>query len=164
MTKATPVLEDFHTITPHLVVRDAAQAVAFYTRAFGAEERYRNLAPNGESIVHSELLLGDSRFFVNEEFPDHDQHSPIHYGGTAVTLHLYVSDVDTLFIRAVNAGAEIIIELADQFWGDRYGRLRDPFGHEWSLASRIEDLSPDEIHQRAVAVLGQADTADATAT
>lgn len=164
MTKATPVPEDFHTITPHLVVRDAAQAVAFYTRAFDAEELYRNLAPDGQSIVHSELLIGESRFFVNEEFPDHDQHSPLHYGGTAVTLHLYVSDVDTLFTRAVNAGAEIMIELADQFWGDRYGRLRDPFGHEWSLASRIEDLSPHEIHQRAVAVLGGTDTADVTAT
>jgi len=107
--------------------------------------------------VHSELLLGDSRFFVNEEFPEHDQHSPLHHGGTAVTLHLYVSDVDALWTRAVSAGAMITVELADQFWGDRYGRLRDPFGHEWSLASRIEDLSPDEIRQRAVAEFGPAD-------
>jgi PhnB protein len=108
--------------------------------------------------VHSELLLGDSRFFVNEEFPQHGQHSPLHYAGTPVTLHLYVSDVDALFARAVEAGAEVMVELADQFWGDRYGRLRDPFGHEWSLASRIEDLSPTEIHRRAAATFGTTDT------
>lgn len=154
MTTVTPVPEDFHTITPHLVVRDAAAAVAFYARAFGAEELYRNLAPDGVSIVHSELLLGDSRFFVNEEFPEHGQRSPLAHGGSAVTLHVYVEDVDALFTRAVAAGAETLIDVADQFWGDRYGRLRDPFGHEWSLASRIEDLSPDEIHQRATTIFG----------
>jgi len=164
MSEATPVSEDFHTITPHLVVRDAAQAVAFYEQALGAEELYRNLGPDGRSIVHSELLLGDSRFFVNEEFPEHSQHSPLHYTGTPVTLHLYVSDVDVLFARAVDAGAEIMIELADQFWGDRYGRLRDPFGHEWSLASRIEDLSPSEIHQRAAAAFSNPDTLEPTPT
>lgn len=164
MIKATPVPEDFHTITPHLIVRDAAQAVEFYTEALGAEELYRNLAPDGHSIVHSELLLSDSRFFVNEEFPEHDQHSPLHHGGTAVTLHLYVSDVDGLFTRAVSAGATITVALADQFWGDRYGRLRDPFGHEWSLASRIEDLSPDEIRRRAVAEFGPADATSSGAT
>ena len=157
MSTVTPVPEDFHTITPHLIVREAARAVIFYERAFGAEELYRNLAPDGESIVHSELLLGESRFFVNEEFPEHGQLSPLARGGSAVTLHLYVEDVDELFARAVAAGAEVVIELADQFWGDRYGRLRDPFGHEWSLASRIEDLSPDEIHQRAATVFGVSD-------
>ncbi len=97
MTQAAPVPEDFQTITPHLVVRDAVRAVAFYERAFGAEELYRNLGPDGRSIVHSELLLGDSRLFVNEEFPQHGQRSPLHYAGTPVTLHLDVSDVDARF-------------------------------------------------------------------
>lgn len=157
MNTVTPVPEDFHTITPHLIVREAARAVTFYKGAFGAEELYRNLAPDGDSIVHSELLLGDSRFFVNEEFPEHGQLSPLAHGGSAVTLHLYVEDVDALFTRAVAAGADVVIDLADQFWGDRYGRLRDPFGHEWSLASRIEDLSPDEIHHRAGDVFGSPD-------
>lgn len=116
MSTVTPVPEDFHTITPHLVVREAARAVTFYKGAFGAAELYRNLAPDGDSIVHSELLLGDSRFFVNEEFPEHGQLSPLAHGGSAVTLHLYVEDVDAVFARAVAAGAEVVIELADQFW------------------------------------------------
>lgn len=157
MADVTPVPEDFHTITPYLICRDAAAAVEFYERAFGARELYRNLAPNGHSIIHSELLIGDSRFFINEEFPRYGQHSPLQYGGSAVTLHLYVQDVDTLFETAVAAGAEVSVPLDDQFWGDRYGRVRDPFGHEWSLASRIEDLSPDEVHQRAEAAF-QPDT------
>ncbi len=157
MSDVTPVPEDFHTITPYLICRDAAAAVEFYERAFGARELYRNLAPDGHSIIHSELLIGDSRFFINEEFPDYGQHSPLHYGGSAVTLHLYVQDVDALFEAAVTAGAEVSVQLDDQFWGDRYGKVRDPFGHEWSLASRIEDLSPDEVHQRAEAAF-QPDT------
>lgn len=154
MTTITPVPTDFQTITPHLIVRGAAAAVDFYVRAFGASELYRNMAPDGLSIVHSELLLGDSRMFVNEEFPEHGQLSPLAHGGSAVTLHLYVDDVDGLFARAVSAGARVTIELADQFWGDRYGGLLDPFGHVWSLASRIEDLSPEQIRRRAESALG----------
>lgn len=144
-----PVPEDFHTITPHLVVPGVARAVEFYSKAFGAKELYRNLAPDGESIIHCELLIGDSRFFVNDEFPDHGVRSPAKYGGTAVTLHLYVDDVDAMWGAAVGAGAQIVMPLADQFWGDRYGILLDPFGHRWSMASRIEDLSPAETHERA---------------
>lgn len=149
MPEVDPVPEDFHTITPHLVVRDADRAIDFYERAFGARELYRNLAPDGHSIIHSELPIGDSRLFINEEFPDYGQHSPRHYGGSAVTLHLYVADVDALFNRAVDTGTKVTVPLADQFWGDRYAKVRDPFGHEWSLASRIEDLAPETVHQRA---------------
>jgi PhnB protein len=143
-----PIPEDFHTITPQLVVKGVAQAVAWYTKAFGANELLRNAAPDGESIMHSELLLGDSRFFVVDEFPG-SMTSPATLGGTPVTLHLYVHDVDALFAKAVDAGATVLMPVADQFWGDRYGMLADPFGHRWSIASRIEDLSPRALQQRA---------------
>jgi len=146
----TRVPEDFHTITPHLVVRGVAAAVAWYTAAFGANELLRNAAPDGERIMHCELLLGDSRFFVVDEFPG-AAWSPQSLGGTSVTLHLYVEDVDALFERAVAGGADVILPVADQFWGDRYGMLRDPFGHRWSIASRLEDLSPKQLQARAAA-------------
>jgi PhnB protein len=149
-----PVPEDFRTITPHIVVRGVAKAVDFYRQAFGAEELYRNMGPDGVSIIHSELLLGDSRFFVNDEFPDHGVFAPEGERGTGVTLHLYVPDVDAFHARAVAAGVQVLLPLADYFWGDRYFILKDPFGHRWSVASRIEDLSPQEIHERAEAFFG----------
>jgi PhnB protein len=145
----TQGLDDFHTITPHLVVRDAARAIDFYTRAFGAAELYRNLAPDGKSIMHAELMLGDSRFLLHDEFPEQGMLSPLGYNGTSVTLHLYVDNVDELFTRAVEAGSETLMPVQDCFWGDRYGILRDPFGHRWSIATRLKDLSPKELRQRA---------------
>jgi PhnB protein len=141
--------EDFHTITPHLVVRDAARAIEFYCSAFGAAELYRNPAPDGKSIMHAELVLGDSRFLLHDEFPDQGLLSPLAYKGTAITLHLYVPDVDSVFESAIQAGAEVLMPLADQFWGDRYGILKDPFGHKWSVATRIKDLSPKELQVQA---------------
>jgi PhnB protein len=146
----TPVPEDFHTITPQLAVKGVAAAIAWYATALGAHELLRNTAPDGERIMHSELLLGDSRFFVVDEFPD-SMLAPSTLGGTTVTMHLYVRDVDALFTRAVEAGATVVMPVADQFWGDRYGILRDPFGHRWSMASRIEDLSPKKLQDRAKA-------------
>ena len=142
-----PVPEDFHTITPQLAVSGVARAVDWYTAALGAHELLRNAAPDGK-IMHCELLLGDSRFFVVDEFPG-SMRSPNALGGTSVTLHLYVPDVDALFDRAAGAGATVLMPVADQFWGDRYGMLSDPFGHRWSIASRIEDLSPKALHERA---------------
>jgi len=146
----TPVPEDFHTITPQMAVKGVAAAIDWYTRALGAHELLRNAAPDGTSIMHAELLLGDSRFFVVDEFPD-SVLSPSTLGGTTFTMHLYVPDVDDLFNRAVEAGATVVMPVADQFWGDRYGILRDPFGHRWSIASRIEDLSPKTLQDRAKA-------------
>ena len=142
------VPEEFHTITPQLVVSGVAKAIDWYTEALGANELLRNTAPDGKSIMHSELLLGDSRFFVVDEFQG-SMISPLRLGGTPVTLHLYVEDVDDLFDRAVAAGASVIMPVGDQFWGDRYGMLSDPFGHRWSIASRIEDLSPRALQKRA---------------
>ena len=145
----SPVPEDFHTITPQLVVSGVAAAIEWYAKALGAHELLRNAAPDGR-IMHSELLLGDSRFFVVDEFPG-SMRSPAALGGSPVTLHLYVPDVDALFDRAVGAGATVLMPVADQFWGDRYGMLTDPFGHRWSIASRIEDLSPKKLQDRAKA-------------
>ena len=139
--------QDFHTITPHLVVKGVPEAIAWYTKALGAHELLRNMAPDGATVMHAELLLGDSRFFVVDEFPG--AASPSSLGGSPVTLHLYVEDVDALFARAVTAGAEVLLPVGDQFWGDRYGMLRDPFGHRWSIASQIEDLSPKQLQERA---------------
>jgi len=150
--RVPPVPEDFHTITPHIVVRDVPSAVAFYAAAFGAHELLRNPSPDGKRVMHSELLLGDSRFFVHDEFPEYGVRGPSGDGRAPFTLHLYVADVDRLFARAVAAGAEVMMPLQDCFWGDRYGILKDPFGHQWSLASRIEDLSPAELQERARAV------------
>ena len=141
---------DFHTITPQLVVKGVAEAIDWYTKALGANELLRNLAQDGKSIMHSELLLGDSRFFVVDEFPG-SMASPASLGGTSITLHLYVQDVDVLFGRAVAAGATVLMPVSDQFWGDRYGIFEDPFGHRWSIASRIEDLSPKALQSRATA-------------
>jgi PhnB protein len=147
--KVTKVLDDFHTITPHLTVRGVADAIAFYRRAFGAAELYRNLAPDGKSVMHAELMLGDSRFFLHDEFPDHGEVTPLGGQATGVVLHLYVDDVDEMFQSAVLAGATVIMPVQDCFWGDRYGILVDPFGHRWSIATRIEDLSPRQLQKRA---------------
>jgi uncharacterized glyoxalase superfamily protein PhnB len=141
--------DDFHTITPHLVVRGAARAIEYYSRAFGAAELYRNPAPDGKSIMHAELMLGDSRFLLHDEFPERGLMSPLEYKGTSTTLHLYVDDVDTVFKNAVDAGAEVLMPVADQFWGDRYGILKDPFGHRWSIATRIKDFSPKQLQAQA---------------
>ena len=113
----TQTVDDFHTITPHLVVRDAPRAIEFYTRAFGASELYRNMTPDGKTVMHAEMMLADSRFLLHDEFPDHNLFSPLAYEGTGVTLHLYVADVDAVFGAAVDAGAEVVMPLEDCFGG-----------------------------------------------
>ena len=144
----TKTLEDFHTITPHLTVRGVSDAVTFYQRAFGAAELYRNLAPDGKSVMHAELMVGDSRLLLHDEFPDHGSHAPTGED-IGVTLHLYVNNVDEVYERTVAAGARVIMPLQDCFWGDRYAIVVDPFGHRWSMATRIEDLSPRQVQERA---------------
>lgn len=139
----------FHTITPQLVVRGAAQAIIFYQQVFGAQEQLRNLAPDGSTIMHAELLCGDSRFFVHDEFPEQGLLSPQTLQGASVTLHVYVAHVDEIFARALAAGAQTVLPVADMFWGERYGIFTDPFGHRWSVSTRLEDLSPMETQERA---------------
>ena len=146
-----PIPEGFHTITPHLVVKGASQAIEFYKKAFGAEELSRMHGPDGKSIMHAHLKIGDSLLFLMDEFPEMGSYGPLTGGRSPVTLHLYVKDVDSAFNTALAAGARQIMPPADMFWGDRYGKLVDPFGHEWSLATHKEDLTPEEIGKRAQA-------------
>jgi uncharacterized glyoxalase superfamily protein PhnB len=141
--------DGYHTVTPHLVVRGAAKAIAFYQKAFGAKELSRHPGPDGASIMHAELQIGNSRIFLNDEYPEMGATSPQALQGTPVTLHCYVEDADGLFARAVEAGAQVVMPLADQFWGDRYGMVSDPFGHRWSIASHIKDLTPEQMKQAA---------------
>ena len=149
--KPKPVPPGFHTVTPHLVARNAAQAIEFYKRAFGAEEMYRSPGPDGKTIMHAALMIGNSPVFLCDEFPQMGSKSPQSLDGTPVTMHLYVDNVDKAFQRAVDAGAQTIMPVQDQFWGDRYGMLKDPYGHTWSLASHVEDVPPAEIQKRAAA-------------
>jgi PhnB protein len=139
----------YHTITPQLTVRNAAAAVDFYQRAFGATELMRMPGPDGRSIMHAELKIGDSVFFLNDEFPGMGARSPESLGGSTGSFHVYVEDVDAAFSRAVAAGARVSMPVADMFWGDRYGKVADPFGHEWGLATHTEDLSDEEVRERA---------------
>lgn len=146
-----PIPSGFHTLTPHLVVKDASQAIEFYKKAFGAEELSRAPGPDGKSLMHADLKVGDSHLFLVDEFPEMDCRGPQSIGGTPVTIHMYVEDVDTAFEKALAAGAQVRMPVADMFWGDRYGVLTDPFGHAWSLATHKEDLSEEEIGKRAEA-------------
>jgi PhnB protein len=150
--KAIP--EGHHTLTPHLVVKGASQAIEFYKKAFGAEEITRVPGPDGKSLIHAAIKIGDSRLFLVDEFPEMGSRGPHSIGGTSVTIHVYVEDVDTVFNQAVTAGAQVRMPLADMFWGDRYGLVTDPFGHSWSLATHKEDLTPEEISKRAQAAFG----------
>ncbi len=147
--KVTPVPEGFHTTTPHLVVKGAGKAIDFYKKAFGAEECYRMNGPDGDSVVHASIQIGDSMIMLGEEYPEMNVKSPSSLGGSPVTVHLYVDDADRMFEKAIDAGAEEIYPLENAFWGDRYGKVRDPFGHIWSIASRVEELSPEEMEKRA---------------
>ena len=151
MPKTKPIPPGFHTITPHLVVKGARKAIEFYKKAFGAKLLRRQLAPDRKSIVHALIQIGDSRVMLNDEFPDMDCLGPLAIGGTAVTLHLYVPDADKAFERATKAGAKVTMPLAEQFWGDRYGIVTDPFGHLWSIATHTRDLSEVEIAKAAQA-------------
>lgn len=148
MSGVDPIPDGFSTITPHLVVDGAAEAIEFYKKAFGAEELSRLLGPGGK-LMHAEIRIGDSRLLLVDEFPEWGKKGPGALGGSPVTIHIYVADADSLFTRAVAAGATVTMPLEDMFWGDRYGRLEDPFGHHWSIATRIENLSAEEITARA---------------
>lgn len=135
------------SLAPALAVRDGAAAMDWYARVFGGHELFRLTGPDG-AVVHGELQLGGGTLMIGEEAPEHGSLAPPSVGGTPVRVHLYVDDVDEVFRRAEARGAEVLIAPADQFYGDRSGRLRDPFGHEWILATRREELTPDEMQRR----------------
>jgi PhnB protein len=143
-----PIPEGYHTATPYLAVDDAARAIEYYTRAFGAKERVRMDAPGGK-IGHAELEIGDSLVMLSDPFPQASTKPPKELGGTSASVFLYVEDVDEVVKQAVDAGAKVTMEVADQFWGDRFGTVTDPFGHVWSIATHVEDVPPEEMAERA---------------
>ena len=147
-----PIPDGYHTVTPYIPVDGAADAIEYYKRAFGAKERMRMNGPDG-SIAHAEIEIGDSLVMVSDPFPQSTVKPPRSLGGTSASIFLYVEDVDAVVRQAVDAGAEIVMEPQDQFWGDRFGTITDPFGHTWSVATHIEDVPPEEMAERAKAAM-----------
>ena len=155
MAEVKPIPDGMHTVTPHLVCKDAARAIDFYEKAFGAETVIRMDMPGGGKLMHACLRFGDSAVMLADEFPDWNSLGPNTRGGTSVTLHLYVPDADAFFEKAIKAGAEVVMPLGDAFWGDRYGQLKDPFGHVWSVATHVKDLTPEEIAEGAKTAMSE---------
>jgi uncharacterized glyoxalase superfamily protein PhnB len=157
MSKVKPVPDGMAMVIPHLVVADGAKAIEFYKKAFGATELSRHLLPTGQ-IMHASIRIGAGIVFLNDEFKEMGALSPASLGGSPVQLALHVPDVDTVFQGALDAGATTMMPVEDQFWGDRYGMLKDPFGHQWEILTHKEDLTPEEMERRgkeAMAKMGQ---------
>ena len=146
MQKAKSIPAGMHSVTPHLICAGAAKAIEFYQKAFGAVEEARMPAPDGR-IMHAAIRIGDSTVMLVDEMPEWGALGPKSLKGSPVTIHLYVDDVDGFVARAVKAGAKVTMPVADQFWGDRYGKLEDPFGHHWSVATHVRDVTPDEMQK-----------------
>jgi PhnB protein len=144
---AKPIPEGYRTLTPYLAVDGAGEAIEFYKRAFGAKERGRMPGPDG-LIAHAELQIGDSLVMLSDPFPQSSSRSPKELGGTTSGIFMYVEDVDAVVKQAVEAGATVTVEVEDMFWGDRFGTVMDPYGHSWSVATHVEDLTPEEIAER----------------
>ena len=140
-----PVPEGYHTLTPYLAVDNAAEAIEFYKKAFGAKEIFRMEYPGGTKIGHAEISIGNSRLMLSDEHPEINVLGPKSRGGTSVSLLIYIEDVDTVFAQALEAGAKELRPLQDQFYGDRSGMVEDPFGHIWSIATHIEDIPPEDM-------------------
>jgi PhnB protein len=149
---AKPIPEGYHTVSPYLAVDDAVRAIEFYVQAFGAKELVRMEAPGGK-VGHAELELGDSRIMLSDPFPQASTQPPKQLGGTSASVFMYVADVDAVVKQAVDAGATVTMEVANQFWGDRFGTITDPFGHVWSIATHVEDVPPEEMAERAKAAM-----------
>ena len=147
-----PIPEGYSTISPYLAVDDAAEAIAYYKKAFGAEETVRMDAPDGK-IGHAELKIGDSHVMLSDPFPQASTTPPKELGGTSASIFMYVEAVDSVVQKAVDAGATVTMEVDDQFWGDRFGSITDPFGHNWSIATHVQDLTPEEIEERGKAAM-----------
>jgi PhnB protein len=145
--------DGYHSVTPYLTIRNAADALDFYKRAFGAAELFRMADRNGK-VGHAEIRIGDSPIMLSDECPETSARSPESIGGSAVAIHLYVDDVDALVQRAVEAGAKVVRPVENQFYGDRGGMLSDPFGHMWWVSTHVEDVPLEEIRKRAAALYG----------
>ena len=143
-----PVPEGYSTLTPYLAVEDASTAIDFYQRAFGAKERARMPGPGG-SVMHAELEIGDSVIMLSDPFPQSSTKPPKELGGTSVSIMTYVEDTDSAYKQAIDAGATSLMEPDDMFWGDRFSLVEDPFGHQWTIATHVEDVSPEEMQKRS---------------
>ena len=146
-TQTKPIPEGYRTVTPYLTLGNTSRALDFYKRAFGAQVVTRMDTPDGK-VAHAEIKIGDSMIMLGDEMPGMGNQSPQTLGGTASGIMLYVEDVDAVFNQAVSAGAQVEMPVADMFWGDRYGRLKDPFGHSWSVGTHKEDVAPAEMPKR----------------
>lgn len=155
-TKPKPVPDMYRTVTPTITVKDAASAIDFYKRAFAAQEIKRALSPDGSKIMHAEIKIGDSIVMLNDEFPEMNCLSPETLNGVASSLWLYLADVDAAYKQALDAGARSLMPPTDMFWGDRFSKIRDPYGQEWSIATHVEDLSEQEIKERQKAFFAPA--------
>jgi uncharacterized glyoxalase superfamily protein PhnB len=153
-SKPSPVPAGYHTVTPHLVCRGTADAMAFYAKAFGAKERLRMSGPDG-MVAHAEMKIGDSIIMLGDEMPQMGASAPPTIGGSPVNIFLYVKNVDAVFEQAVGAGAIVDMPPSNMFWGDRYCKVTDPFGHKWSMATHIEDVSPKEMAKRGAAAMAE---------
>jgi len=149
-SKVNPIPDGYHTVTPYLIIKGAAAAIDFYKRAFGAVELFRMGGPEGK-VGHAEIKIGDSPIMLADENPEMEALSPQTIGGTPFSIMLYVEDVDAMFKQAIAAGGEQIRPVADQFYGDRTGGLKDPFGFQWWIATHVEDVPPEELERRAKA-------------
>ena len=152
---AKPIPDGYHTLTPGFCVRGAAQAIDFYERAFGAKERMRLMKPDGKTVAHAELQIGDSVFMLGEEDAAMGARSAQTLGGSPVNFYIYVEDVDSAVKRALAAGAKSLMPVSDMFWGDRIGGVEDPYGQKWTLATHKEDVAPREMAKRAQAFYAQ---------
>jgi PhnB protein len=145
--KVSAIPKGYHSITPVLIVKGAEQAIEFYKKAFGAKEVHRAYVPGGNTIIHAEVQIGDSRIMLNDEFPELNCKSPQSVGGASTALYVYVKDVEKIFVQAAASGATVTMPIMDAFWGDRTGQLIDPYGHIWSFATRKRNLSPKQMQK-----------------
>jgi PhnB protein len=154
MAKVKPIPDGYHNVTAYLIVDGAAKAIDFYKKVFGATEKMRMPGPGGK-VGHAELTLGDSMIMLADEHPDLGHRAPHAYGGSAVSLLVYVPDVDATVKAAIAGGAKVVRPVENQFYGDRMGSIEDPFGHLWSVATHVEDVPPEEMAKRAAAAMGK---------
>jgi PhnB protein len=149
MSQVKKIPNGFHSITPYLNIKNCAQAIEFYKKAFDAKEKFRMATPDGKAIAHAEIQIGDSLLMMADEMPQMHNKSPTTLGGTSGGIFLYVEDVDKTFNQAVAEGAKVLDPIKDQFWGDRHGAIEDPFGHVWSISTHIRNVSPEELKKGA---------------
>jgi uncharacterized glyoxalase superfamily protein PhnB len=152
---ARAIPEGYHTLTPYLICRNAASAIEYYKKAFGAVQKGDVMGGPEGKVMHAELRIGDSLIMVADEFPEWGSLSPQSIGGSGMGLHIYVEDVDAAFDKAIGAGGIVEMPVADMFWGDRYGKLVDPFGHKWSVATHVKDMSMEEMKEAERAFMQQ---------